>query len=713
VPRTILVLYDGTFGNETKFLPVHQIAEMPLNHLGLVVQYWDIRSGMPGPDQMKDVRGILTWFRADATADPIGLLRWCEAAIDSGKKFVVFGELGVIRDFKNRLTPLADINRFWAKLGLQSSDIWTGITYDWKVVSKDSSMVEFERTLPSVLPSFTSLKAIDPGVRSYLTVRRANDPDTDAVLVAIGKKGGYAAGNFIHYSTVETHSRLWYINPFEFFRATFATDDVPKPDTTTLVGRRIFYSQIDGDGWRNVTEVIPYRTDRKLSPYVIMKEVVEAFPDLPITVAPIVGDLDPAWHGTPESVQVARDLFAHRNVEPGSHTYAHPLEWGAFANLPKEPVRVSQGRQSPWLVGKLFDLGREPEPGAKARGTSRYTQPISYTDQPFDLNREIRGAAEFITRLLPAGKQVRILQWSGNALPFEAAIAASRKAGLRNINGGDTRMDPEYPSYGWVAPIGLQNGSQRQIYASGSNENTYTNLWTERFFGFQFLTQTLRNTNTPIRLKPIDIYFHMYSGEKLPSLLAVIENYKYARSQELAPIETSRFAAVADGFFSTRLVSLGPEIWRVENRDGLQTMRFDRSTLQTVDFGRSTGILGQRRFQGSLYIALDPAETSPIVALRAAKSLEDAEASSLPYLVDSHWEVSDLKQTGSGFTFDTWGFGQGDANWHVPAAGAYRIQIRKADGSVTQQETEAGTARILKLNLGPDGMTKLHVEVMR
>ena len=235
-------------------------------------------------------------------------------------------------------------------------------------------------------------------------------------------------------------------------------------------------------------------------------------------------------------------------------------------------------------------------------------------------------------------------------MPFEAAIEASRKAGLRNINGGDTRKDPEYPSYGWVAPIGLQSGRQRQIYASGSNENTYTNLWTERFFGFQFLIETLRNTDTPIRLKPVDIYFHMYSGEKLPSLLAVIENYKYARSQELTPIETSRFAAVAGGFYSTRLVSLGPEVWRVENRDGLQTIRFDRSTLQTVDFGRSSGVLGQRRFQGSLYVALDPAEASPVVALRAAKSLGDAESSVVPYLVDSRWEVSDLKRKGSAST---------------------------------------------------------------
>jgi len=28
---------------------------------------------------------------------------------------------------------------------------------------------------------------------------------------------------------------------------------VPKPDTTTLAGRRIYYSHIDGDGWKELT----------------------------------------------------------------------------------------------------------------------------------------------------------------------------------------------------------------------------------------------------------------------------------------------------------------------------------------------------------------------------------------------------------------------------------------------------------------------------
>lgn len=713
VRRTILVLYDSNFGVETKFLPIHQIVEMPLNHLGLVVRYHDLRTGLPPLDQLDHVRGVLTWFRADAMTDPIGFLKWCEAAVDSGKKLVVIGDLSVTRDLKNKMTPLSAMNRLWAKLGLNSSDNWVSLTYAWKVVAKDSRMVEFERPIPRTLPTFLSMKRIDSSVKSYLTVRQGNDPDTDNDLIVIGKNGGYVSGHYILYSTPsETRNRLWYVNPFEYFREAFATDDLPKPDTTTLVGRRIFYSHIDGDGWRNGTEVMPYRKERKLSPYVIMKEVVEAFPDLPITVAPIAGDLDPAWHGTPETLQLAREIFAYRNVEAGSHTYAHPLSWGTFVNQPKAAQRVSQSKQNPSIVGSLFNLGREPAPDIELRADSRYEQPISYMDQPFDLNREISGSVEFINRILPAGKRVQILQWSGDAIPFEAAVAATRKAGLRNINGGDTRMDPEFPSYGWVSPIGLQSGNQQQIYASGSNENTYTHLWTDRFFGFQFLITTVKNTDTPIRVKPHNIYYHMYSGDKLPGLTAVVENYRYALAQELAPVTTARFAALADGFYSTKLTPLGPTAWRVENRDGLQTIRFDRSTLQTVDFEKSTGVLGQRRFQGSLYVALDPAETAPVIALKQTRTMEEYGSSTVPYLVESRWEISALQRTSTGFGFDTWGYGAGNATWRVPVAGRYAVRIRKSNGATSEVFSETDSKHVLRLRLGPDGIDRLHVDVM-
>ncbi len=39
----------------------------------------------------------------------------------------------------------------------------------------------------------------------------------------------------------------------------------PVPDVTTHSGRRMYYSHIDGDGWRNVTLVKPYKKDKAYS----------------------------------------------------------------------------------------------------------------------------------------------------------------------------------------------------------------------------------------------------------------------------------------------------------------------------------------------------------------------------------------------------------------------------------------------------------------
>ena len=82
-----------------------------------------------------------------------------------------------------------------------------------------------------------------------------------------------------------------------FFRLAFGTDDLPKPDTTTLCGRRMYFSHIDGDGWRNLCEINKYRKRRAMSAEVILDEVLMRFPELPVSVAPIAADLDLRWHG--------------------------------------------------------------------------------------------------------------------------------------------------------------------------------------------------------------------------------------------------------------------------------------------------------------------------------------------------------------------------------------------------------------------------------
>lgn len=715
VPRTILALYDGRYERETRYLPIHQIAEMPLNHLGLVVRYHDINAPLPRLEGMTDVRGVLTWFRSDAMADPIRFLTWADGAIDAGKRFVVVGDIAAGYDLARRPTPAGALQAFWSRLGLRPDGEWTTVTYDWAVSHIDRTMFEFERPLGGVLPAFPGMRKVDDRVRSYLVIRRSGDASTDAQLAAVGPHGGYIAAGYAHYATTDDpRGRQWYLNPFAFFREAFATDDLPKPDTTTVSGRRLFYSHVDGDGWRNLTELAQYRRRRTTSAQVILDHVIRRFPDLPITVAPVGGDIDPAWHGSEEMRRLARDILALPHVEAGSHTYSHPLEWsvleraGARTAAPADEHLLT--RLTRWVLGAgegavAASPARPPSDGVTTgRRRSAYEVSRTYDVRPFSVDLEVRDSIAFINGLLPPGKAVRVLQWSGNTLPGEASVAAARRAGVRNLNGGDTRFDPEFPSYGWVAPLGRTVGAERQVFASNSNENTYTDLWTERFFGFKFLTGTLENTESPIRVKPHNIYFHMYSGEKLPSLSAVLDNYRYASTRELAPVTASHFAAIVDGFFTATITEVGPRAWRIERRDALQTIRFDDAADQSVDYGRSSGVIGHRRYQGSLYVALDAADPAPVVALTTTPA-------SGPYLVHARWLISDVRTAGGGFAFRAQGFGRGVAVWQVRPSTSFAMEVTAPDRPPQRGHARSDETGALTLDLGPASQEPMEVRV--
>ena len=69
------------------------------------------------------------------------------------------------------------------------------------------------------------------------------------------------------------------------------------------------------------------------------------------------------------------------------------------------------------------------------------------------LRIEVLGALKFSEQFAPAGKRAKLYLWSGDTTPFAAALAATRAAGVRNMNGGDSRFDSEYPSVAYVPPL--------------------------------------------------------------------------------------------------------------------------------------------------------------------------------------------------------------------------------------------------------------------
>jgi hypothetical protein len=515
-----------------------------------------------------------------------------------------------------------------------------------------------------------------------------------------------------------TIRKSWIVNPFAILDVVLQTEASPIPDVTTLNGRRIFYSHIDGDGWNNLTEIEEYRNKGVLSSEVVKKDIFEKYQDIVFDVGIITGEIDPECYGYDKSLEVARAIINLPNVFPTSHSHTHPLYWDFFKDNHPEKEKPYLGNYPPRpsgggsILDRLFGKNtfedwskenasgeypqlkkdqkdsvenneKDPE-GLFKRG---YSTPRTYACGLFDINKEISGSVQYINELSNGRERVDLFQWSGNTSPFPEALKLTRKLGLRNINGGDSRFDPEYPSFAWVSPIGLRIDGNTQIYSSNSNENTYTNDWQERYFGFKFVKSTADNTDRAYRVKPFNVYFHMFSGQKQASLNAVQGNIEYALSHDIIPIRARDYAAIADGFYSTKITKISPDVWELSNRDELSTVRFDKSTLKTVDYKRSRGVLGHRHLKGSLYVSLDPAVKSAKIALKEKQSLVQ-DFVSAPALIESRWKVENIKRGKSSFIADVTGYGAGEMKWRMPE-GVSEVEVELSfEGVVTHKSKQ-------------------------
>jgi len=700
LPRVVLGLYDSSL-YKYEFTSVHQFAEMPLNHLGLIVKPIDISKGLPSLRNRPDIRGVLTWFPPGYQhKNPIKFLQWARHGVAGGKRFVILGEPGFRAQSDDQHELAMAVKQFFEEMGIKDLDEWTQLTYNQRFSFEDPEMMHFERLHYQVKPPFERMEPLSPKVISHLVIRSDLNHEIQSHLIMTGPKGGYAADGyalFFRLDQEEKQVRRWYINPFEFFRQSLGTDDLPKPDTTTLAGSRIFYSHIDGDGWNNVTSLEEFKNQHTLSADVIYQKALKTYPDIPVSVSAIAADLDLDWSGTPASQQIAKKIFALPQVEIGSHTYSHPFDWSFFASGDPEKERpfLHKYKGGGWdkssvvngILSMLYKPSKTDAYGEGQGALHDYDLPRAFAHKPFDIDLEITGSTQQIEKFAPPGKKVKIVMWSGDTTPFETAVRKTREAGLFNINGGDSRMDRKFPSYAWVSPIGRSVGNEQQIYSSNSNENTYTDLWTGGFHGFRYLANTVFNTEQPIRLKPFNIYYHMYSGEKEASFLALQENIELAKKETLTRIWASQYSQIGQGFYQTQLTPAGTNRWSVANRGALNTIRFDHSSAKQVNYRRSKGVIGHHYYQGSLYVYLDRAVSTPIIALKSFNYRFNPPAGTRANLDQATWQISQFSASQRKVTYSTHGFGQGTFSWRLDPR--YHWKATRSDqGALTQEKRQ-------------------------
>lgn len=688
-PRTILVLYDGQDekpGGVGKLF-AESYAEMPLNHLGIKLAFWDVQKGLFDYEEIPDLLGLLVWGNGSwKIQDPLTLMEDIIHLVEQGKKLVLMG----LFQFEGETLDEIDLlqkkrSEVFALLGVESLGKTAVKDYNYTFYYKDPMLVGFERPYSGLFPTYELFTVLEgAAVTPVLLVQNEQYSTKPLVWAATNKNGGFVLPNLAVYNdpTGKRDIRRWLVNPFWFFERAYQLKHLPKPDTTTLAGSRIFYSHVDGDGWYNKTYIPPYIDQGSYAAEVLFEEIYKAYPDVPVTIGVIAAEIDPDWVANREGIRLAKEVFALPQVEVGDHTYSHPFYWQFFQHYTQEkeePFLPLYGETSWNQYAYLSYFGFEETDRRLEKAEEGlpigYRVPRAFAKAPFNLELETLGSIRKIGELAPENKKVSLYQWSGNTTPFAAAIQLVNKAGIPNINGGDTRFDSHHPSYSWVAPVGRLVGDQRQIYASNSNENTYTNLWTGNFFGFKALPETFYNTEVPLRIKPMNVYYHTYSGERMSSLEAIKLNLDYALNQPSIPIFASQFARIAQGFYSTTFVPVEEQTWDILHRGELETIRFDYALDQQVDFSRSRGVVGQKHLHGSLYVYLDDEEERPRISLEERFDYTQEAKAGVVYLIQANWQVWSLQRASESFSFKTAGFGEGELYFYVPEDGLYTISI--------------------------------------
>ena len=642
-------MYNSAEGKTLIDNPLRASVESVLHYLGLHLDFCDLADGLPDATTMAAYRGVVIWLESERVRGAEAYWSWLDEQLAAGRRVVLLNSAGPrFEAVTGRRVPLDRINSVLHRMGLRTGVNFSSMPLDIELVHRDSQMVEFERRLTHELTRFYEMRSIGPDNRVALRLRmRSTGSQADAVVLT--PQGGYAGEGYVRYRDPLSEKLQWRLNPFAFLAEALDVVDTPRLDCTTRFGNRIYYSHIDGDGIRNRSLV----DSKKSAAELVHEQILQAYPDLPFTVSVITAEVDPEVFGSQGLLAMARRILAPPNVEAASHTFSHPLVWNR----------------------NLVSLERVTEYGEEittAFSSGLAVLPWRIPGYEYDIGRETVESCRYIERvLLPPGKTCRLLLWSGNTLPDEETLALLDEAGMANMNGGDSRLDGEYPSYNYVAPLYRQVGERFQVHSSNSNENTYTNLWTGPFGGYQNAIQTFARTGAPRRILPVNIYYHFYSGEHEAAITALRLAYDWvtARRDGLFPIYGSQYPPIVHGFIGGQVERQGPGIWRLSRFGECRTVRFDGCTLYP-DLAGSSGVIGYDHQLGSLYVSLDRVDTATIV-------LTD-ERPQLPYLERATAAVDEIAyDPDGGVRFRSGGLGRGVYHWrNLPPGRTYLAALR-------------------------------------
>jgi polysaccharide biosynthesis protein PelA len=608
-PRRLLVL----FGNQdTEAVRVEwatdselkTTSQSPLEWLGFEMDFLNLsRDPLPETLGGKYLGVVIDRSLRIPVEQELKTVDWLIAQKDAGKKILFLSQFPT-------LEPATQAKLFRAfGIGGTGDSIFPVTQLTSPIISP---MMNFEAKVNLLPTRYRDVQA-PAGSKVHLSVRgidgRGANRTFDAVFTT--PWGGAAIEPYIFFSRPDTVP-FWLLNPFDFFTEALISEPFPVPDTTTRDGQRVFYAHIDGDGFRHQTTLEKGKTSAEI----ILEQVVQKYP-LPFTCSVIESEIrglitDQKPGDEARMTAIAREMFALDNVQAASHAFTHPFYWN-------DTDRESALYEKPFL-----DL----------------IPP--FTMKEIDVEREVVGSVKFIQeRLLPPGKQVEIFLWSGNCRPFPEAIRLTRELGIENMNGGDTTLSRRNPTLTQVSPRAIPWGDELQIHAANQNENVYRDRWKPYgqsdipfYGGYIHAIESFQQTGSPRRLKPVNVYFHFYSGDSLMALKALTKALDWSVEQPLHSLTARQYAQTVRDCRNTRLFRAPDKRWILVNDGNLRTFRIDRPT-GLPDISQCEGVTGYAVSGEHLYIHTDG---SPRVTLRFSY-----QPSAHIYLISSSAEIEFTK----------------------------------------------------------------------
>lgn len=569
IGKRVLGFYDGLVVNDMTYSKCHRLLAMPLEYLGYVPECVDINKFQANHIDLSRYAAVFFWLSAEAFDNNESINDWIFNII--GKKKVLFlGSLPTNRKLLNRL-GITRKNDLTGKISLSKSKPLLDVT------SKHSPSNKIVAPQFSPFEVYADWKLASKDGEVFIEIK---DASLNTAALVFNSDWGGAALTPMPVATLANNKSKWMLDPFWLLNKTLKLDVIPAADITTESGSRIYTAHIDGDGF-------PSRSGFTKQPFVsqVILDNILIKRKTPHTVSVIEAEVskDGLYPGLSDELEIiAKKMFEMSHIEAASHTFSHPFYWN----------------------------------DKTARKVKSYGDHLPVKGYKLDYYKEIIGSTKYVKSLLPENKEVKLILWSGSADPTEKQIIIAERAGLLNVNGGNTYSVFGDENYSDVSPNIVWHQNATQVYAPIQNENLHTNLWSENFDGFSRVIETFQNLNTPRRLKPISLYYHMYSGTYPASLKSLNKVYDWIENQTITPLYLSEYAVRAKSLYETGLAKGLFGGWQIVST-GVRSIRVPLSI--GIPEMENSNIIGWNRSIDGNYLILKEMRTSIFLKNNNAK----------------------------------------------------------------------------------------------